>query len=73
MKKVLIKESKNYRSKVSRLRETIDDISKGFLEDIDDMYDEIRADESLSQDEKEDYLTDLHLMSMGLRQLRKDI
>ena len=73
MKKVLIKESKNYRSKVSRLRETIDDISKGFLEDIDDMYDEIRADESLSQDEKEDYLTDLHLISMGIRQLRKDI
>jgi len=73
MKKVLIKESKNYRAKVSTLRNTIDDITKGFLEDIDDMYDEIRADESLSQDEKEDHLTDLHLMSMGLRQLRKDI
>ena len=73
MKKVLIKESKNYRAKVSTLRNTIDDITKGFLEDIDDMYDEIRADDNLSQDEKEDHLTDLHLMSMGLRQLRKDI
>ncbi len=73
MKKVLIKESKNYRAKVSTLRNTIDDITKGFLEDIDDMYDEIRADDNLSQDDKEDHLTDLHLMSMGLRQLRKDI
>jgi len=73
MKKVLIKESKNYRAKVSSLRNTIDDIAKGFLEDIDDMYDEIRADDNLSQDDKEDHLTDLHLMSMGLRQLRRDI
>jgi ATP-dependent helicase/DNAse subunit B len=73
MKKVLIKESKNYRAKVSTLRNTIDDITKGFLEDIDDMYDEIRADDNLSQDDKEDHLTDLHLMSMGLRQLRRDI
>ena len=73
MKKVLIKESKNYRAKVSTLRNTIDDIAKGFLEDIDDMYDEIRADDNLSQDDKEDHLTDLHLMSMGLRQLRRDI
>ena len=73
MKKVLIKESKNYRAKVSSLRNTIDDITKGFLEDIDDIYDEIRADDNLSQDDKEDHLTDLHLMSMGLRQLRKDI
>ena len=73
MKKVLIKESKNYRAKVSSLRNTIDDITKGFLEDIDDMYDEIRADDNLSQDDKEDHLTDLHLMSMGLRQLRRDI
>jgi ATP-dependent helicase/DNAse subunit B len=73
MKKVLINESKNYRAKVSSLRNTIDDITKGFLEDIDDMYDEIRADDNLSQDDKEDHLTDLHLMSMGLRQLRKDI
>lgn len=73
MKKVLIKESKNYRAKVSSLRNSINDITKGFLEDIDDMYDEIRADDNLSQDEKEDHLTDLHLMSMGLRQLRKDI
>ena len=73
MKKVLIKESKNYRAKVSSLRNSINDISKGFLEDIDDMYDEIRADDNLSQDDKEDHLTDLHLMSMGLRQLRKDI
>ena len=73
MKKVLIKESKNYRAKVSSLRNTIDDITKGFLEDIDDMYDEIRADDNLSQDDKEDHLTDLHLMSMGLRQLRKDL
>jgi hypothetical protein len=37
------------------------------------MYDEIRADDNLSQDDKEDHLTDLHLMSMGLRQLRRDI
>ena len=73
MKKVLIKESKNYRAKVSSLRNTIDDITKGFLEDIDDMYDEIRADDNLSQDDKEDHLTDLHLMSMGLRPLRRDI
>ena len=73
MKKVLINESKNYRAKVSSLRNTIDDITKGFLEDIDDMYDEIRADDNLSQDDKEDHLTDLHLMSMGLRQLRRDI
>ena len=73
MKKVLIKESKNYRAKVSTLRNTIDDITKGFLEDIDDMYDEIRADDNLSQDDKEDHLTDLHLMSMVLRQLRRDI
>lgn len=73
MKKGLINESKNYRAKVSRLRESIDDIAQGFLEDIDDIYDEIRADDSISQDEKEDYLTDLHLMSMGLRKLKKDI